>query len=155
MRRSTLLSMALVGALALTSCGNDPNPNSSTKANYEGTRFAVTKAGQSLDVDGCVVSVHRVTTGNLDSLPDFTLATANCPTATVTTTESLEGKVTRNTILVKPTGPAFDVRNAAAEDATQALKAQAVAARNVRVQELRAEVARLARELQQLEQAPE
>jgi len=157
MRRSTLLVPAFIGLLALASCSNDPNPNSSTKANYEGTRFAVTKAGPNLDVDGCQVSVHRVTTGNLDSLPDFTLATAKCATATVASIEDHEGKVSRNTVVVTPVAPVFDTQNDAAEAATQAQK-QAIArraaamSRAARVEDLRAQVAHLSAQIEQLEQ---
>lgn len=161
MHRLSVLVAIVAGALALTSCSNDPNPNSNTRENYEGTRFAVTKAGQDFVVDGCEVSVHRVTTGNLDSLPDFTLATAKCPSATVTSIENHDGKVTRNTVVVKPAAPVFDTQNAAADAATQAagfgpaqqaVARRAAAARAAQVGELRVQVARLSAQLEQLEQ---
>jgi outer membrane murein-binding lipoprotein Lpp len=161
MRRIPVLVAVIAGVLALTGCSNDPNPNSSTKANYEGTRFAVTKAGQGFGVDGCEITVHRVTTGNLDSLPDFTLATAKCPTATVTSIENHEGKVSRNTVVVKPAAPVFNTQNAEADAATHAVGAvqaqqsatrRAAAARAARVEELRVQVARLSAQIEQLEQ---
>ncbi|KVP96932.1 hypothetical protein WJ97_14015 [Burkholderia ubonensis] len=153
MRRSTLLLGALAGAIMLSGCGNDPNPSPDLKANYEGTRFAVTKAGATLEVEGCQVSVHRVTTANSDALNDFTMAVAKCPTATVTATEYGCGKSCHaNNIVVKPVGPTIEMHEVSREAAMQAARLQAAAARkSAQVMELRAEVDRLSRELNRLE----
>ncbi|WP_157641903.1 hypothetical protein [Burkholderia ubonensis] len=153
MRRSALLLAALAGAIMLSGCSDDPNPSPDRKANYAATKFAVTKAGPTLDVEGCQVKVHRVTTANSDYLNDFTMAVANCPTATVTTTEYGCGKSCHaNNIVIQPKQQAFEPSNAPTESVQQAARLQAEAARKeAKVMELRAEVDRLSRELNRLE----
>jgi hypothetical protein len=164
MRRGPLVLCVLVGAALLTGCSNDPNPSSSSKANYASTHFAVSKAGDPFVVDGCQVQVHRVTTASTDALPDFTLAVARCPTATVTVENNNCGKsCMSNTIAVLPTLPVFDVQNGPADDATRAAQlsqAQATAAylterqtaaRAARINELHARVGQLTHEIEQLE----
>jgi hypothetical protein len=162
--------MTLVSALALTSCSNDPAPSADSQHNYGATHFAVSKAGDPFEVDGCLVSVHRITTASSDLLPDFTLATAKCPTATVTAVNNGCGKscVANNIVVTPAAQPLFDTQNASAEAATRtaadATQAEATAeflaerqavARAARIRTLHAEVDRLDRELQQLEHAPE
>ena len=152
MLRTSLLLTVLASAI-LTGCGNDPTPSADRKANYAATRFAVTKAGSPLEVEGCQVTVHRVTTANSDYLNDFTLAVAKCPTATVTTTEYGCGKSCHaNNIVVQPKPLTYEASEAPAEIVRQAAQAQADAARKAaKVMELRAEVDRLSRELSRLE----
>lgn len=153
MQRTSQLIIVLASAILMTGCSNDPTPSADRKANYAATRFAVTKAGSPLEVEGCQVTVHRVTTANSDYLNDFTLAVAKCPTATVTTTEYGCGKSCHaNNIVVHPKPQSYEESDVPAEIVRQAAKAQADAARKeAKVMELRAEVDRLSRELSRLE----
>jgi hypothetical protein len=162
--------MALVGALALASCSNDPTPSADSQHNYGATHFAVSKAGDPFEVDGCMVSVHRITTANSDLLPDFTLATAKCQTATVSVVNNGCGKsCVANNVLVTPSAPVFDVQNKQADEAIRVEAAanslpveflaerrataarQTAQAKAARIQQLRAQVLQLSTQIVELE----
>lgn len=173
MRNFRTFALLTVGIM-LASCSNrdpyDPTPTPDLVQNYGSTRFAVTAAGQPFDVQGCKVSVHRVSTGSQSYVPSFTLAIAECPTATVTSVEHVCGKgCTASDILLTPGSrnspaavDAADKQAALAVNAQTtadavALKAQAAVdeVRDARVRELRADFAKLDLELRQLELRPE
>jgi hypothetical protein len=169
MRRGILFFTALVCSLAMTSCSNDPTPSADSQHNYGNTHFAVSKAGDPFEVDGCLVSVHRVTTASSDLLPDFTLATAKCPTATVDVANNVCGKsCVSNNVLVTPNPTVFDTQNTQADEATRAEAAantpdillaqrhvaerQATQQKTARIQQLRAQVLQLSTQIVELEQ---
>lgn len=141
-RASTLV---LAAACLLSACGNwqtDPKPSSKTASDIAQTRMAVTKVEQTLTVEGCSVSVHRVHTSFADSLHNFTLAVADCPTATVTTTNQNCGKNCRqDAMLVQP-------KTAPQEGEAQAKRK---AAAEAKITALREEAARLAGEVRRVE----
>ena len=133
--------LALVAACSLSACGNDPRPSTKTADDIANTRMAVTKVKQSLTVEGCSISVHRVHTSISDSLNSFTLAVADCPTATVTTTNQNCGKnCMQNAMLVEPKG--------VPEGATLSARKEAAEAK---LNELRRDAAKLAEEVRRIE----
>lgn len=91
LRRIAPLVLAF-SVFSLVGCDTDPTPDLSMKKDTAGSRFAVVKAGEPLEVDGCSVQVHRVFTSGRSPLPPFTLATAKCPTSQVTATSASCGK---------------------------------------------------------------
>lgn len=151
MKRTFHLLVVLASTIMMTGCSNDPTPSDGRKANYAATRFAVTKAGSPLEVEGCQVTVHRVTTADSDYLNDFTLAVAKCPTATVTSTEYSCGKSCHaNNIVVQPKPQSIEPSDGSAKLVREAPTTQA-AAKDAKVRELRAEVDRLSQEISRLE----
>lgn len=139
MKRSTLLLAVLASATLLAGCDNDPAPSKSSQRNYEETKMAATAIKQPLEIEGCIVKVHRVTTANSDILPNFTIAVAKCPTATVTSTQHGCGKnCSANNIVVQPR-------------AIEALELAAPRDKAQQRKELREEINRLATRLDALE----
>lgn len=142
LRASTL---ALAAACLLSACGDwqtNPTPSSKTANDIARTRMAVTKVEQTLTVEGCSVSVHRVHTSFSDSLHNFTLAVADCPTATVTTTNQTCGKNCRqDAILVQPKATLQESESLAKRKAAEA-----------KLSSLREDAARLAGEARRIEE---
>lgn len=131
-------------SVLLSACDlHNPAPDPQTRASYEATRMAVTKVGEPLEVEGCKISVHRVSTAAADKLSSFTMAVAHCPTATVTSTSHGCGKrCVSNHIVVEPSPEA--------EAALSKRKAEAEAA--ARLKALRSEAESLSKKIQALEQ---
>jgi len=132
-----LLPLFALSVILLSGCSNDPAPSQNLLENLGATKMATTRVGtQPLMVDGCEVNVHRVTTGSKSFVPDFTLAVAKCPTATVTVTSQSCGKACQeDDILVQP-GVAVD---------------PLVEQRNKRVAELRKQLDAVSQELSRIE----
>lgn len=104
MRKTAHLRVIPVMAISLLMLGcNDPTPSKGTRIDLENTSMAVTTIKQKLQIEGCEITVHRVTTASSDSLKDFTIGTAKCPTATVTSTTQNCGKnCYENTLQLAP-----------------------------------------------------
>lgn len=106
MYRKISLPTLMAGLLLMSGCSSDPTPDAGVAASYKATKMAVTPIEQQLEIDGCTVSVSRVTTAKSDLLSDFTVAVAKCPTATVTSTSHNCGKgCTANNIVVQAETP--------------------------------------------------
>lgn len=145
--RRLALVLACTSLLGLSACDTDPAPSAQQKGELENTRLAVTRVGQPFEVEGCQVQAHRVTTST--SLPNFTLATVNCPTAKVEVTNGSCGKsCTSNALRVEPKAVAEEPL--AELSAEQAAKAREVRAR---LQKLNEQVKTLERELQVVEKS--
>lgn len=131
-------------SVLLSACDmHNPVPSAETRASYESTRMAVTKVGEPLEVDGCKVSIHRVSTAAADKLNSFTMAVAHCPTATVTSTSHVCGKnCVADNIAVQPSPEA--------EAELSKRKAEAEAA--ARLKALRSEADNLSKKIKALEQ---
>lgn len=143
--RRLTLALACTSLLALAACDMDPNPSASRKSEFESTRLAVTRLGQPFEVDGCQVQAHRVTTSS--AVPDFTLATVNCPTAQVSTTTASCGKSCINNVVRVE-------RKAGTEDSpAQPSAEQAAQARELRekLRKLNEQVKSLEKDLQGVE----
>lgn len=130
-------SIRLVGAIAaslltLTACSADPTPSPTEARNIEQTHLAVTKMGEPFVVNDCQVQAHRVTVSG--ALPNFTMVTAQCPTAVTTATHLSCGKNC--------------VSESVQVESRSAGKAEDVA---LRVQELRKQLDAMQQELRQLE----
>jgi hypothetical protein len=144
-----MLKRTLVVALAtlttLNGCGErvvpDPTPSAEIKAELSKTRLAVATLGEPFEVDGCTVQAHRVhVSGNV---PNFTLATAKCPTATVRATENSCGKNCTNSVVQVIPGLSPEATLVSKESAERAqLKAD--------LKQTREEVARLKEKLSRL-----
>lgn len=145
-----LLAMAVL----LTACdehkpASDPTPSDETTQRNQQSRLAVSPVGQPLEVDGCIVKVHdvRVTRPGVALDSNFTLATANCPAAQVTTTREVCGKsCVHDTVRVDRLSEADLNANAQAEAQAQADAARAQQAAKRR-QEIEAKIAELQRQL--------
>lgn len=130
------LGVGMVFALQGCNLDTDPNPSADYSQKIRRTRLAVTPMGESFELDGCVVKPYRVTTSN--TFPDFTLATAQCPTAEVmATAESCGKNCTSNTVKVTS-----KVADPLAENANDR-----------RLNELRSEISRLSKEVDQIQAA--
>lgn len=128
---------ALVTCTLLAGCNQDPRPSYRDAQEIEQTQLAVTKMGEPFEVDGCTVQAHRVTVSG--ALPNFTLATAKCPTAQVSATTQNCGKnCTSEAVKVEYAVPAPALSPAEAQLATKA-------------RELRAQVDALNKELKDVE----
>lgn len=140
MHRKISLITVVAGLLLASGCSKDPTPDVGVAARYKATKMAVTPLDQRLEIDGCTVTVSRVTTTKLDLLSDFTVAVAKCPTATVTSTSHNCGKsCNANNVVVQPGLPGTSAPGAGAGDEGE--------------QVLRAEVVRLSAKLASIRQA--
>jgi hypothetical protein len=83
-------AMLALAAVAFSGCSDNPTPSARDQASIASTRFAVTKMGEGFQVEGCQVQPWRVNVTG--SLPNFTMATVKCPTASVTATSQNCGK---------------------------------------------------------------
>ena len=143
-RKISAITLA-AGLLLMSGCSSDPTPDGGVAAKYKATKMAVTPLEQRLEIDGCTVTVSRVTTPRTAILSDFTVAVAKCPTATVTSTSHSCGKsCNANNILVQPVVPGTSEPGA---DDTGAMTQP-----GAREQELRAEVDRLSAKLARIQQ---
>jgi len=102
----------------LAACGDssgpsrDPAPSADNKHQLAQARIATTAYGTPFEMDGCTVRMHRVYATNPGSLGKdiFTMATAECPTAKVTATQTSCGKSCKNhTMKIEPAAPAQSV----------------------------------------------
>ncbi len=144
--RRLALALACTSLLGLSACNTDPAPSAHQKGELENTRLAVTRVGQPFEVEGCQVQAHRVTTST--SLPNFTLATVNCPTAKVEVTNGSCGKsCTSNAIRVEPKAVTDEPL---AEPSKQAAQARELRAR---LHKLNEEVKDLEKDLQVVEKS--
>lgn len=130
--RPLVLGLLTLGLLSLSACNEDPQPSPHDARNIEQTRLAVTKMGEPFVVNDCQVQAHRVTVSG--SLPNFTMVTAQCPTAMTSATHQSCGKnCVSEAVRVEPRADTKD------EDTAQ------------RVEELRKQLDAMQKELRQLE----
>jgi hypothetical protein len=144
-----LLAMTVLLAGCIGKPASDPTPAEETAQRNQQSRLAVSPVGQPLEVDGCLVKVHdvHITRPGVALDSNFTLATANCPAAQVTTAREVCGKgCVHNTVRVDRLSEADLNANAQAEAQAQANAARAQQAAKRR-QEIEAKIAELQKQL--------
>lgn len=92
--------LALTASLGLMGCSETPE----NQERIKNTVFQPRTYGQAVELDGCLVQMHQLQAKNFFPI---IVATAKCPTATVTATNQDCGKnCLMEQITVKPNGPA-------------------------------------------------
>jgi hypothetical protein len=96
--KNAFSALVLAGFVALAGFGVyqkvTAKPEAPARAqgkSWESTLMTVYPVGKPLQVNGCTVTVHRIATSDQE-IGDMTMATAQCDSATVTTTRQVCGK---------------------------------------------------------------
>jgi hypothetical protein len=104
-RSFLLLAASCLALAALSGCSPQTPAEAVERSNSDEWAASPLKAypvGAPFELDGCRVQLHRVAVG-VTRVPDVTLATAHCPTATVRATAGECGKnCSSDTIQVTP-----------------------------------------------------